>query len=294
MMDIGYYPGCSQEGTAKEYDKSIRAILKVLDVNPVELDDWSCCGATSAHVTNHKLALALSARNLALAEKQNLKELFAPCAACFSRLALTQCELKSDSNLKTEIEDIIENKLNGTTEVINIIELFKKLGSDKIKANRKVELKGLKAACYYGCLLVRPHEINGYDDAEMPTSMEDIVKATGAETIEWNFKTECCGAAHSIPRVDIVIDLSKKILDDAKKHGANVIVVACPMCHNNLDLRQKLIKREYKSHEDIPVLYLSEFIGLSLGFSQKELGIDTHYIKFEMPELKKKESEVTV
>ena len=110
-MNIGYYPGCSQTGTAMEYDKSIRAILNVLGVNPVELDDWSCCGATSAHVTSHKLALALSARNLAIAEKQKLKELFAPCAACFSRLALSQKELKSDEHLKTEIEEIIEDKV---------------------------------------------------------------------------------------------------------------------------------------------------------------------------------------
>ena len=281
-MQIGYYPGCSQEGTAKEYDKSLREVLKVLDVDPKEIDDWSCCGATSAHVTSHKLSLALSARNLALAEKQGFKEIFAPCAACYNRLESSKTELKNHPEQKYEIETIIEEKINNIPEIYNIVNFFGKIGKEKIAEKRKIDLKNFKAACYYGCLLVRPNGIN-IDDSEQPDSMEEIVKATGAQAIEWNLKLECCGAAHSIARTDIVIDLSKKILDDAIKHGANVIVVACPMCHSNLDMRQKNIKSKFSDFKEIPVLYLSEIIGLALGFDKKQLGIDTHFIEFNLP-----------
>jgi heterodisulfide reductase subunit B2 len=281
-MQIGYYPGCSQEGTAKEYDKSLREVLKVLDVEPTEINDWSCCGATSAHVTSHKLSLALSARNLALAEKQGLKEIFAPCAACYNRLANSKTELQNHPEQKYEIETIIEEKINNIPEIYNIVNFFQKIGKDKIAEKRKIELKNFKAACYYGCLLVRPNGIND-DDSEQPNSMEEIVKATGAQTIDWNFKLECCGAAHSIARKEIVVDLSKKILDDAIKHGANVLVVACPMCHSNLDMRQQNIKSKFADFKEIPVLYLSELIGLAMGFDKKQLGIDTHFIEFNLP-----------
>jgi heterodisulfide reductase subunit B2 len=281
-MKIGYYPGCSQEGTAKEYNKSLREIFKILDVNLEEIDDWSCCGATSAHVTNHKLSLALSARNLALAEKQGLKEIFAPCAACYNRLVISKKELQNHPEQKSEIENIVEEKINNIPEIFNIVNFFQKIGKEKITEKRKIELKNFKVACYYGCLLVRPNGINS-DDSEQPVSMEGIVKATGAQTIDWNFKLECCGAAHSIAKKDIVVDLSKKILDDAKKNGANVVVVACPLCHTNLDMRQKNIRSKFEGYKEIPVLYLSEIIGLSLGLSKKELGIDLHFIEFNLP-----------
>lgn len=281
-MQIGYYPGCSQEGTAKEYDKSLREILKVLEIELKEIDDWSCCGATSAHVTNHKLSLALSARNLALAEKQGIKEIFAPCAACYSRLTVSKIDLQNHKDEKIEIENIIEEKINNIPDIYNIINFFEKIGIEKITEKKKVDLKNIKAACYYGCLLVRPNGINK-DDSEQPNSMEEIVKATGAQAIDWNFKLECCGGGHSIARTDIVIDLSKKILDDAKKHGANVMIVACPMCHSNLDMRQKNIKKKFEGYKEIPVLYLSELIGLALGFDKEQLGIDTHFIEFNLP-----------
>lgn len=292
-MQIGYYPGCTQEGTAKEYDKSLKEVLKVLGVDPKDIDDWSCCGATSAHVTSHKLALALSARNLALAEKQGLKEIFAPCAACYNRLASSKKELIEHPEQKNEIETIIEEKINNIPEIYSIVNFFKKIGIEKIAEKRKINLKNLKAACYYGCLLVRPKDINE-DDSEQPNSMEEIVKATGAQAIDWNFKLECCGGGHSIARTDIVIDLSKKILDDAKKHGANVMIVACPMCHSNLDMRQKNIKRKFEGYKEIPVLYLSELIGLALGFDKKQLGIDTHFIEFNLPVKNNVSEEVTV
>jgi heterodisulfide reductase subunit B len=282
-MQVGYYPGCSQEGTAKEYDMSLRKVFNKLGVQITEIEDWSCCGATSGHVTSHLLSLSLATRNLILAKEQKLPQIFAPCAACYNRLAVSKFEVENNNNAKCKVEDILGETLNNLPPVLNIIQVFQEIGIDKIVANRVRNLKDLKVACYYGCLLVRPHSITNFDDPENPSSMEQIVKATGAQIVDWNFKVECCGAAHSVPRTDIVLDLSKKIIDDAVEQGANVIVVACPMCHTNLDMRQKAMTKLYNNHKITPILYLSELVGLSLGFEPKELGINLHFIDFNIP-----------
>lgn len=277
-MKVGYYPGCSLTGTGKEYDMSLRKVVGLLETELEELKDWSCCGATSAHATNHLLAATLPARNLLLAKHQNLKELAAPCAACYNRMVVTAHELAENPELDKQVAGLLGESAKNDLKIINIIELFQKIGLDKIKEKVKVDLKGIKAACYYGCLLVRPFEITKFDDAEHPVSMEEIIKSVGAVPVDWNFKIECCGGAHSIAHMEIVVDLSKKIIDDAQRNGADVIIVACPMCHSNLDMRQKAIKKEYPAHKDIPVLYLSEFVGLALGLKPKELGLDCHLI----------------
>jgi heterodisulfide reductase subunit B2 len=277
-MNIGYYPGCSLTGTSREYDLSLRAVLKALDVELQEINDWSCCGASSAHVTNHLLAIALPARNMLLAHKQNLGEIMAPCAACYNRLVAAQHEINASDALRQKIERVLEEPYSDGAQVINIIQMFERIGTDAIHEKAQVDLSKLTVACYYGCLLVRPADLLHFDDAEQPVSMERLIEATGAKTVDWNFKTECCGAAHSIARTDIVLDLSKKILRDAQEHGADAVIVACPMCHSNLDMRQRNIKRQDSAFKDIPVLYLSELIGVALGLDKKVLGLDLHFI----------------
>ena len=284
-MKIGYFPGCSQTGTAKEYDISLRKVVEKLGVSFDELNDWSCCGATSAHVTNHQLSNALAMRNILIAEQQGIDELVAPCAACYNRLIMSQHETKLHPEAKEKVESILEGKFTRDVKVMNLLELLITTGLEKISENLKVNLKDLNVACYYGCLLVRPADITKFDDSEQPTTMERIVETTGARTVDWNYKVECCGAAHSIARRDIVLDLSKKILDDARAHGANLMVVACPMCHTNLDMRQTAMKREYHEHKEFPVLYLTELIGLALGMDENELGINLHTIKFNYNEI---------
>ncbi len=276
-MKVGYYPGCSLSGTGKEYDLSIRKVLEKLDVELAELNDWSCCGATSAHATNHFLSIGLSSLNLFQAQKQNLEELFAPCAACYNRMVVAKDELGKGTETAKKISALNNGESTAKVNIINIIQLFEKAGLENISAKTKMNLKGIKAACYYGCLLVRPFSITKFDDAEQPVAMEKIISAVGAEPVDWNYKVECCGGAHSIAHKEIVVDLSKKIIDDAVKHGANVIIVACPMCHSNLDMRQ----RAMKDTAAIPVLYLSEFVGLALGIDSKELGMNLHFTSTE-------------
>lgn len=277
-MNYGYYPGCSLEGTAKEFDRSLKEVLSKLNCGLNEIDDWSCCGASSAHISSHLLSVALPVRNLMLARKQGLNEIVAPCAACFSRLLSSQKEMKLDEKVRMKVEDLLEEKFSNGLEIFNLIQLFQKIGLDKIKEAKQIDLSNLKAACYYGCLLIRPFDILNFDDEENPVSMEEIVNAAGAKTINWNYKTECCGAAHSIAHTDIVEKLSKKILDDAVKNGADVIIAACPMCHSNLDMRQKNVIKHYPDHKIIPILYLSQLVGIALGIDYKKLGMDLHYI----------------
>jgi heterodisulfide reductase subunit B2 len=281
MENIGYYPGCSSEGTAKEYDKSLKMVLSELDVSIKEIEDWSCCGASSAHATNHYLANALPARNLALSTQQGLKDIFAPCAACYNRLVTAQHQIKENKDFRIESEKLFETNISSETNVLNVLQMLKKIGIDKISAKKKTDLKNIKAACYYGCLLLRPNSITGFDDPEDPSSFEEILNSAGVKTIDWNFKTECCGGSHFMAHTDIVVDLSKKILDNAKMNGANVIVTACPVCHANLDMRQIEMKKRDSNHIDIPVLYISELIGLAFGFKPEELGINLHFTSLE-------------
>ncbi len=276
-MNYGYYPGCSLSGTAKEFDISLRKVLKNLSVELTEIQGWACCGASSAHATSHILSIALPVHSLLKAKEQGLKEVVTPCAACYSRLVGAQHDMK-DASVRAKVETVVEKPYSNGLQVLNLIQFFNLLGMDTIKAKVTQKLAHIKAACYYGCLLVRPHDVTGFDDEEQPVGMEKIVEAVGGKTVEWNFKTECCGASHSITHTDIVEHLSKRIIDDAIAHGANVIIVACPMCHSNLDMRQLNIKKSFPGHKTIPVLYLSELVGLAMGMSPKELGIDLHFI----------------
>lgn len=275
---MAYFPGCSLEGTAQDYALSLQAIAPKLGLQLEELPDWNCCGATAAHNLNHKLSLALPARVLALAERGGYASLLAPCASCFHRLAATRLALESKKELRREIEDVIEMPCQGTVSVKSILHVLLELGADKIAAACTRKLSGLKIASYYGCLLVRPPKVMQFDDAEAPTSMDQIIKALGGTPVEWAFKTECCGGGFSMSRTDLVCKLVRELLDNAAFEGAEAFAVACPMCQSNLDLRQHNVNRRYGTDFKLPALYITQWIGLCLGFSERELGIDQHFV----------------
>jgi heterodisulfide reductase subunit B2 len=277
-MDIGYYPGCALHGSSNDYEASVESCLKVLKVGLRELDDWICCGATAAHSLNHKLSVALPARNLALAEQAGLEELLAPCPMCSMELMKAAEAVGKDKALRKEMSGIVELEVTGKTQVLNLIQVFQKIGLDNIKAAVKTPLETINAACYYGCLLTRPPETLKFDDCEQPNSMEAILKLLGAKTVDWNYKTECCGAGMTMANENTVLDLSHRILQNAAAHGANCVVVACPMCHVNLDMKQAAIEKKYGVRHNMVVYYLSDLVGLALGLDEKTLGIDRHFV----------------
>lgn len=277
-MEIGYYPGCALHGSSNDYEASARACLGALNVHLKEIDDWICCGATAAHSLNRKLAVALPARNLALAERGGLKELLAPCPMCSMELLKARCELASDAALRREISSIVELEVRGETQVSNLIQVFQSIGLERIRAAVKTKLEGVNAACYYGCLLTRPPGVVKFDDPEQPRSMEAIVEALGAKTVDWNYRVECCGAGMTMANENTVLELSNKILANAAAHGANCVVTVCPMCHVNLDMKQADIECRFGVKHNMVIYYLSDMVGLALGLSREALGVDRHFV----------------
>ncbi len=282
-MKVGFYPGCSMKGGAREYQESVTALAKVFDIELVEVPDWNCCGATAAHNMNKELSLSLPARIMALAEQEGISDIVVPCAACYNRLAVTQHELAKDQALRTKVSAIIDLKYEGTTNILNIIQFIDKYISPGLE-EKVVKPFDYNAACYYGCLLVRPHSILKFDRVEDPQSMDVLVKKAGANAIDWAFKTECCGAGMSVSRTDTVARLSGNIMKDAVDRKAEVVVVACPMCHSNLDMRRPEINKFLKEKIDIPVLYISQVLGLAVGIDAKTLGLNRHMTEVNLPE----------
>ena len=276
-MDIGYYPGCALHGSSIDYETSVRACMKALDVQLDELDDWICCGATGAHCINHKLSVALPARNLGIAEKMKMDKLFAPCPMCSMELKKASDELKANPELRKEMAEIVETPVDGTVDVVNLIQVFQTVGFDAIAEKAKEKLWRFKPACYYGCLLTRPPKTLQFDDPEDPTSMEELLTKLGAEPVDWNSKTVCCGAGLTLADEPAVAEQVRKILQDALDNGANCAVVACPMCQVNLDMRQADAKKLGLT-QDVPIFFLSDLVALAVGLEGKDLDFAKRYV----------------
>jgi heterodisulfide reductase subunit B2 len=277
-VDIGYYPGCALHGSSNDYGASVRVCLAALGVELRELDDWICCGATAAHSLNRLLAIALPARNLAIAERDGLPDLLAPCPMCSMELMKAGSALAASADLRRQVSEIVELEVTGGTRVLNLIQILQTVGFEAVKQKAVRDLAEFHPACYYGCLLTRPPVTLRFDDCEQPTSMEMILQNLGASPVEWNMKTECCGAGLTMADEAVVLELSHKILGNAKEHGADCMVVACPMCHVNLDMKQADVARRYGQRHDMPVYYLSDLVGLALGLDEHTLGIDRHFV----------------
>ena len=277
-MTLGFYPGCSLKGSSREYAESVLAMAKSFDIDVQEISDWNCCGATAAHNLNRELSLALPARILALAEKQGLSEIVVPCAACYSRLTVTRHELLKDPVLKARIYEINNLEFKGNVTILNIIQMIDKYVTPVLES-RVIKPFDHKVACYYGCYLVRPHEILNFDREEDPQTMDELMLKIGATPVDWAYKTECCGAGLSVSRTSSVGRLSGKIIGDAKDRGAEAMIVACPMCHSNLDMRRDSINSYLGEEVDIPVLYITQAIGLAVGIDRKALGLQRHFVK---------------
>ena len=270
-MKVSYYPGCSLHGTAKEYDQSVRAVSRALGIELKEVDDWSCCGATSAHSTNFKLSVALPARNLIAAEKDAM-DVMVPCAACFNRFKTAEHQLKADKALRNEIEKIVGGKYHGGIAIRNPIDIiYKEIGLDAFSGKVKKSLKGLKPVSYYGCLLLRPPEVCEFDNYENPVILDKILNTLGADARLWSYKTDCCGGSLTISKTDIVMKMVNKLMTMAREAGANCVVTACPVCMANLDMRASENLR-------LPVFYFTELIALALGLKGPDRWFKLHNV----------------
>jgi heterodisulfide reductase subunit B len=277
-MVLGFYPGCSLKGSSREYSESVIAVARAFGIELKEISDWNCCGATAAHNLNNELSLTLPTRVLALAEKEGMQEIVVPCAACYSRLTSTQYELNNHADLKGRIVENLGMGYNGTIKILNVMQMLDKYITPNLEVRIKEPYQH-KVACYYGCLLVRPHEVVEFDRVEDPQSLDVLMKKLGADPIDWAFKTECCGGGLSIPRTSTVGRLSGEIVRDATDRGAEAIIVACPMCHSNLDMRRPAINQYLGKNIGVPVIYITQALGLAIGLDRKSLGLERHFVK---------------
>jgi heterodisulfide reductase subunit B len=273
MSVLGYYPGCSLGGSAREYDLSLRAVAGGLGVELREIPGWVCCGATSAHAIDHEAALCLAADTLGKARRAGLAEVLAPCAMCYQRLATAAHEIGRRPAVAAALDEA------PGLEKIKPLSVLGWLGngvSETLKARVTRPLAGLKVACYYGCLLVRPPKITGLENVEAPRQMEKLVTLLGGQPVRWAMATECCGASFALSQKSTVLRQGRRIYDAAKNSGADIFCLACPMCHANLDMRQG--EMGIAPDAQLPVIYLTQLIGWAMGLDAKTLGLDKHFV----------------
>ncbi|GFP42740.1 heterodisulfide reductase subunit B2, partial [Candidatus Hakubella thermalkaliphila] len=243
-MKVGYYPGCTLNSTAEEYNISARKVCASLGIELVEISDWTCCGASAAHAASHLMAVALPLKNLLAYQKLGPDTLVLPCAACYSRFKAAAYLYPAHEE---EMEEIFREKYDQALEIRSLLNFL--TGEEllrSIKERVKEPLTYLRVVAYYGCLLTRPPRITGEEQYEYPTFMEELIGELGAEPLDWSYKTECCGMSFSLSAPELVIKLCGDILRNAKDVGANVIAVACPLCQANLDTRQREVEKRYQ------------------------------------------------
>jgi heterodisulfide reductase subunit B len=271
-MKYAYFPGCSQESTAEEYNRSLKAVARRLDaMELVEIPDWNCCGATPAATIHPALPHALAARNLAMAEEMGM-DMVAPCAACYKNMSKASHVLREDPSLLSRINATLDShQVGNAPEVRHPVDVVvNDVGVDNVPVEKP--LSGLKVASYYGCLITRPE--GGFDDPDYPQSMDRLMEALGADAVDWQYKTKCCGGAIYMTTEEISFKLSADVLAHAKAAGANAVAVGCPFCQLLLDLYQDKLNAIKGTSFDLPILFFSQLMGLAMGLDRAELGLE--------------------
>jgi heterodisulfide reductase subunit B len=272
---VAYYPGCSLHSTAAEFDVSTRGVCEALGMTLIEPRGWVCCGSTAAHRSDPDAAFRLPLENLSIIEQSGFKEVTMPCAACFNRHKAAQYEIQHNAQLRTSLNTTLDYTYQDSVQISSLIEsILQHVGLKEVARKVQRPLTGLRVVCYYGCLLTRPPQVTGAQRPENPIDMDALMTALGANILDWSYKTACCGAAHSLTRPDIVLKLSGALINHAREAGANVIAVACPLCHTNLDARQFQMEVE----EPLPVLYFTQLMALALGLPEKTAALDRNLI----------------
>lgn len=276
-MKIPYYPGCTLSTKAKGYDRSGRAVAAALGMDLVDLPDWQCCGATFPLATDNSMALIAPTRVLYQAEQAG-ERVAALCAICYHVLKRTQTALERNQEMRERINWFTEQEYRGQVRVVHFLELLRdEMGWEELARRVRRPLKGLRAAPYYGCLLLRPYEEIGMDDPEAPTILHDLLRTLGAEPVDFPYNIECCGSYLTVKEPTISETMSREITASAREHGAQLIVTACPLCQFNLEYPQR--ERGFgHTGDEIPVVYFTQLMAIALGLAEEDWGLDEHYV----------------
>lgn len=276
-MEISYYPGCTLSTNAQNYDRSGRAVASALGMELVELPEWQCCGATFPLATDNSLALIAPTRILYQAEQAGEK-VAALCAICYHVLKRTQTTLDRDAEMLDRINWFTEQEYQGKVQVAHLLEILRdQVGWETLAEKVSQPLDGLRAAPYYGCLLLRPYDEIGMDDPEDPSILHDLIRALGAEPVDFPYSVECCGSYLTVKEPDVSHSLSGEIVNSARDHGADVVVTACPLCQFNLDYPQRE-QEAGLTGDELPVVYFTQLMAVALGLPEEEWGLEGHHV----------------
>jgi heterodisulfide reductase subunit B2 len=277
-MDYLYFPGCTLYTKAKNFDQTARTCSRLLGFELKELTNWTCCGATFPLATDNVMALLPPTRILANAREEG-SVLTTLCAICFNVIKRTNRLIQGDEEKRNKINNFIEKNYQGDLRILHYLEILKQeVGFSQLKEKVKKNLSGLKAAAYYGCMLLRPFEEMEFDDKERPTIFEEFLETLGAKAVDFPFKVECCGSFQSVGSPDVATECAYKILGSAIKNGAEVIVSTCPLCTFNIDHKQADIKQQHLDFKTIPVLYFTQILGLAMGVEVGTLGFEQNAV----------------
>lgn len=276
---VSYYPGCSLHSTSKDFEESVHASMDVLGLKLEEPKGWVCCGSAAAHSTSHLQAAALPMKSLALVRASGHTRVTTPCPNCYSRLKSAVHEVESDPELAQKVAKETGTASGSQVAVEHLLDtVVDRVGIERVAGSVRKPLAGLKVVCYYGCLITRPAKLTGAEEVEYPTKMDRLMGALGAEVLGWSYKTECCGASLAVTQTGLAVELSARILQNAREVGADAVVTGCPLCHVNLDTRQEQMAKDLGKRFDLPVLYFTQLMGLAFGLQPRKLGLEKHLV----------------
>jgi len=288
-MKYAFFPGCTLEAAAAELMTSTLKVAEALGISLKEIDNWTCCGASHSQAVDRMTALTVNARNIALAEQMGLP-ILTVCNTCTLMLRKAKFELDQDPELKDKVNSVLKEiglEYKGTAEITHLLwVIIKDLGLDALKKKVKTPLKNLKVANFYGCHIIRPQGIMGFEDYLNPRSMEMITEALGATPVDFDRRLSCCGFHAMFPAEEEVQKITGLNCLSAKKAGADCIVTPCPLCHIQLDMYQPDSQKKFSEDITLPILHLPQLVGLALGFNPYDLGIKRHVVDV-MPAISK-------
>ena len=283
-----YYPGCSSQGSASHLDVSLRAVAPRLEIELAELEDWNCCGASVAHIEGgHLPAVALSARNLAQAREQGDQDVIVACAACYLKSHQANEAIRGDEKLRGQVNEALgaaNKSYDGDLHVRHACEVMvNDAGIDRIKEQASNPLDGLKVAGYVGCQTVRPFadtERGGnFDTYDNPRFLDDFIEACGAQALDFDNKTACCGGAIALMSPDKALPLIKEILEEASQKEADCIATPCPLCQQNVEMYQDRINKKFGTDYRIPVVFHTQIMAVAFGMDAvKDAALDRNAI----------------
>ena len=286
MAKVAYYPGCALEGSGGPYDRSARALVKELNLEMVNLQDWNCCGAMEVKNIHPMLQTYMSARNMAIAsEKMGFDTVMAPCNGCYHNLKKAEYECATSAEAMQTVQDLARKAgdpvYRGDVRTIHLLEwLMEEIGADGIKQRIRKNLNGIRIANYYGCMYTRPRQIfpekdqgPGSESSHQPHYMDDLLAAAGAVNVDFPLKTACCGGAHTLSDSDTSTQLVLNLLQAAEESGGEVIATECPTCHSGLEMHQIRAETQFGIKTGVKILYFTQLLGLALGLSARKLAI---------------------